>query len=893
MTQKTHRLFRILSVFLSATVLAGSFPSGGQTVSAQSTDIEIDFDSPDEEVISSDIDISEENTDTSTETVPDETGIADIDSSSDSRNTSDDTLFTSEEDSLFTSGASSDTEAKKPDYILGRPMTEEERQAQLALMQTQPSSALTEDADSDFSATLCDIFPETYDSRNQGLITSVKSQNPFGICWAFGLLSTAETSLLAQGLGTWDLSEEHLAYFLTHRTDDPLGNTPDDHYIHLKDYHNGGNGMIGSFFLSTWSGMTTEDKVPLPTDSSHRYDLSSSMIPDSSLAYDTSVYLEDAVFSAYDADRVKLLISEYGSVSAMIYMDNTGRYYCPDTAASCYPFSDSVNHAVTLVGWDDNYKKENFASSSGVTADGAWIVKNSYGTSWGSDGYFYISYEDKSLRNLVSCTATTEPKYPNNYFYDGATSSTVTFPLKTGYSVANIFTAKAGNGNFEELGEIVTASKNDHASYQIQIYTDLKDTSDPVSGTPAYATPYEYTQALAGIDTIPLPEPVLLTPGSRYSVVITLTSEPISYYVEKSTSFDWMQVSAGISPGQSFYSANYSIWKDVGTLKGPYCFSIKAHTRTLDFTPTATPAVTPAPTAPLVPTVTPVPTATPAPTAPPTPVPTAAPTSTVTPVPTATPKLTVTPKLTATPKPTAAPKPRTFQVKYVKNTSLNAGSLPSDKTRYTSGKTVKVKNAPYCNSRFFIGWNTRADGKGTRFTPGQTFRIKQNITLYAQWQFSYTSSASLVYRVTGKQAVTCYGTSRAPLRSAYIPYEIRYAGITYRVTSIWTRAFADKKYLTSVVIGNNVSAIGSQAFYNCKNLKAVTIGTGLTRINAQAFRNVKAKCVITVKSTRLTTVASQIDQGVKQMTVRVPKAKYPAYYRLLRKKSKSVIVKRF
>ena len=95
------------------------------------------------------------------------------------------------------------------------------------------------------------------------------------------------------------------------------------------------------------------------------------------------------------------------------------------------------------------------------------------------------------------------------------------------------------------------------------------------------------------------------------------------------------------------------------------------------------------------------------------------------------------------------------------------------------------------------------------------------------------------------------------------------------------------------MIGNNVSAIGSQAFYNCKNLKAVTIGTGLTRINAQAFRNVKAKCVITVKSTRLTTVASQIDQGVKQMTVRVPKAKYPAYYRLLRKKSKSVIVKRF
>lgn len=120
--------------------------------------------------------------------------------------------------------------------------------------------------------------------------------------------------------------------------------------------------MIASFFLSTWSGMATEDQVPLPTDNSHIRDLSSSMIPDSSLAYDTSVYLEDAVFSAYDADRVKLLISEYGSVSTMIYMDNSGKYYCPDTAASCYPFDGVVNHAVTLIGWDDNYKKEKWRS---------------------------------------------------------------------------------------------------------------------------------------------------------------------------------------------------------------------------------------------------------------------------------------------------------------------------------------------------------------------------------------------------------------------------------------------------------------------------------------------------------------------------------------------------
>lgn len=317
---------------------------------------------------SSDTDISlediDENTDASAEAAPD-TDIPDIsqDSSGTSIENESPASSQTEDEDTFTSGDSDET-AENLDYILGRPMTEEERQAQLAPMQTLTTFTPEEEVNSDFSVSLCDIFPESYDSREQNLITSVKNQNPFGICWAFSLLSTAETSLLTRGLGTWDLSEEHLAYFLSHRTDDPLGNTPDDHFIHQTNYHNGGNGMIASFFLSTWSGMATEDQVPLPTDNSHIRDLSSSMIPDSSLAYDTSVYLEDAVFSAYDADRVKLLISEYGSVSTMIYMDNSGKYYCPDTAASCYPFDGVVNHAVTLIGWDDNYKKENFSSNS-------------------------------------------------------------------------------------------------------------------------------------------------------------------------------------------------------------------------------------------------------------------------------------------------------------------------------------------------------------------------------------------------------------------------------------------------------------------------------------------------------------------------------------------------
>ena len=68
--------------------------------------------------------------------------------------------------------------------------------------------------------------------------------------------------------------------------------------------------------------------------------------------------------------------------------------------------NEGNNHMVTVVGWDDSYKKENFNSSGSSWLktpehDGAWIVQNSYSQDWGDNGYFYISYDDKSLYNAI------------------------------------------------------------------------------------------------------------------------------------------------------------------------------------------------------------------------------------------------------------------------------------------------------------------------------------------------------------------------------------------------------------------------------------------------------------------------------------------------------------
>ena len=106
-----------------------------------------------------------------------------------------------------------------------------------------------------------------------------------------------------------------------------------------------------------------------------------------------------------DRDSIKLLIYRYGSAVANFnsdrqYLSNNRDYYCADSTIS---LGNLMGHAVSVVGWDDNYPKENFSGSISGTPkeNGAWIIKNSWGTYTGDRGYFYISYEDVWLFDKI------------------------------------------------------------------------------------------------------------------------------------------------------------------------------------------------------------------------------------------------------------------------------------------------------------------------------------------------------------------------------------------------------------------------------------------------------------------------------------------------------------
>lgn len=182
--------------------------------------------------------------------------------------------------------------------------------------------------------------------------------------------------------------------FLQTWNNDPLGNTAGDINYHYgtddygnQDYHESGNDMLASFFLSTWSGMTTEEDVPMATDETHTK--KTGVIPDASKEYDAVAYLKNSYFSDYSVSAMKKMVLANNAVTLMYNAQN--RYYNADTAAYSYPSSTkSINHLVTVVGWDDNYSAKNFKTASNVTADGAWIRQEQLGRKLGKKWIFLL-----------------------------------------------------------------------------------------------------------------------------------------------------------------------------------------------------------------------------------------------------------------------------------------------------------------------------------------------------------------------------------------------------------------------------------------------------------------------------------------------------------------------
>ncbi len=417
-------------------------------------------------------------------------------------------------------------------------------------------------------------------------ITSIKNQNPYGTCWAHAAMASAEADLWKKGLAdsTIDLSEWQLAYFFYHTVEDPLGGTAGDSVTVVTDssaedyLDRGGNQQLATYRLATWQGVTQEADAPYSTVYNDR-----TKTLDDALAYGKDAYhLENAYWvSMKDRDIVKQLIMEYGACAASYYHDSayfnsSSQWNRSEPLAEYKPTGTSTNHAITIVGWDDNYSKDNFGTYK-PSSNGAWLCKNSWGSNWSKDGLFYISYEDSPNLNgnAYFYDYGTGDNYDYNYQYDGGVG------LST-YSVANAANVYTAN-SAETLKAVGFYTEDVQYTCTIKIYKNC--TGNPVSGT--LVSTQTATEPYAGFHTVVLDTPVDLNAGDTYSVVVyqTTSSGTPKVPVDVSFSWSWLTGVSSAKTGQSFISSSGSYWQDVSA--SGYNCRIKAYTDKRD---TTTPA---------------------------------------------------------------------------------------------------------------------------------------------------------------------------------------------------------------------------------------------------------------------------------------------------------------
>lgn len=393
-------------------------------------------------------------------------------------------------------------------------------------------------------STIDNVVPSSFQTDTKILDSKypdVRDQGDFGTCWAFSTMGLLEYDLINHKLAdkNINLSPLQLAYFTYNFVQDPLGGTVND----TAYYHNdnasqsyldtGGNYEYSIRRLSQWIGAVNESDIP--------YSLAGSTITtplDSKYAYDyNSVYLKNAylINIKQNPDDVKEMIMKHGGVGVMYshYYDGMTSVVHP---SAYYDNGKQTGgggtHAVMVVGWDDNYSKDNFQTAEKPTKNGAWLIRNSWGF---YESYFWMSYETTSLASTAyafDCT-NTRP-YDNNYQLDGGLESYMNSSITSAYNVYTV--QKKENVESESLKAVsVSFTKAANVNYTLEVYTDLYAKYNPSYGNKEPALTQSGTTTYAGVYTIPLDKEVELKPGTKYCVVVKTDKGAIDYEQAKAT----------------------------------------------------------------------------------------------------------------------------------------------------------------------------------------------------------------------------------------------------------------------------------------------------------------------------------------------------------------------
>ncbi len=330
----------------------------------------------------------------------------------------------------------------------------------------------------------------SWDWRAMGGVTPVKNQNPYGTCWAFAACGDLESKVLINESFTADYSELNIQA------------------CNLTSYHDcniGGNAWIANNYLSQF-GSVQESCDPYPGG-----------CPNPTCINPACAFfkqIREWILIPNDVTAIKNAVQTYGPVYTSMYASFSGFGSYDGSYCITYSGTEDPNHAVLIVGWDDDM----------CSGNGAWIVKNSWGTGWGDNGYFYIQYGSArigSSSSVISGYVDYDSNETIHYYDEWGWWSSVGWGDGVDWGMMEL----THNQSDEYLKAVSFSGTNSPTSYEIYVYDSFSGGSlsnllvGPISGTVSEA----------GYYTVDLPAPLLLVSGDPVYIAIEFDTGTYGY----------------------------------------------------------------------------------------------------------------------------------------------------------------------------------------------------------------------------------------------------------------------------------------------------------------------------------------------------------------------------